>query len=451
MCSDVVIKIENLGKCYHFYDSPLYRLAEFFLPNKKFGNEYWAVRDVSFEVIKGETFGIIGRNGAGKSTLLQLISKTLSPTNGNIVVKGRVAALLELGAGFNPEFTGRENVEMTASIYGLSKKQLDQRLDLILEYAEIGDFIDQPVKTYSSGMYVRLAFSVIANLDADILIIDEALSVGDVRFQQKCIRFLNDFKLKGGTLIFVSHDTSMVLALCEKVLYLNKIDGLHTTLTGSAHDMCKMYLKDIYSDQQAVDAVELNNNKIIDENDALLAYINKGFVSKKINSLPKDSEVTVSVFNNNFESFGDGGGIIEKVLLCNNENKVIYNLKSSEKVLLHVYVKANRALDNPAITMVLKDRTGQFIYSDGTVDAFGGEDTLMFDNQLVKVAFSFNFPVLTEGVYSMDINFTDGNHYDHVTLQWAYDVLEFRVSRGRNVVGISGFPNLELTWESWTI
>ncbi len=209
---------------------------------RSYCREFWALRDVEFTVERGETVGIIGRNGSGKSTLLQLICGTLAPTAGEVKVKGRVAALLELGAGFNPEFSGRENVYMCASILGLERAEIDRRFPDIAAFAEIGEFIERPVKTYSSGMYVRLAFAVIAHVDADILVIDEALAVGDAFFTQKCMRFLRDFQ-KRGSLLFVSHDTSAVINLCRRALWLE--EG-RMRMAGSAKDVCEAYLATLF-------------------------------------------------------------------------------------------------------------------------------------------------------------------------------------------------------------
>lgn len=221
MNSDIAIKVENLGKCYQIYDNSLDRLKQLFSRrNKKYYREFWALQDVSFEVKKGEAFGIIGKNGAGKSTLLQLICKTLNPTKGSIETKGKIAALLELGSGFNPEFTGRENIYINGAILGFSHQEIDDRFEEIIAFADIGDFIDQPVKNYSSGMYVRLAFAVQVCVEPDILIIDEALSVGDIFFQQKCFARLRKLQSQGITVIFVSHDMSIIRDLCARVLYL---------------------------------------------------------------------------------------------------------------------------------------------------------------------------------------------------------------------------------------
>lgn len=228
---DILISVQNVGKCYLIYDHPRDRLKQYIFPRlqkllgrpqKKYFREFWALRDISFDVKRGETIGIIGRNGAGKSTLLQMICGTMQPTSGSTATHGRIAALLELGAGFNPEFTGRENVFMNAAILGLSREETEARLEDILAFAEIGDFIDQPVKTYSSGMYVRLAFSVAVNVDPQILIVDEALSVGDLSFQNKCIMKIRELRAKGTTLLFVAHDLSIVQTMCDRVIWLQR-------------------------------------------------------------------------------------------------------------------------------------------------------------------------------------------------------------------------------------
>lgn len=221
MREDFALQVSGLGKCYHMYSKPQDRLKQMFFGHfKKFYKEFWALKDISFQVKQGESFGVIGHNGAGKSTLLQLICKTLTPTTGDLIINGKVAALLELGAGFNPEFTGRENVYMNGAILGFSRKEIDKRFDEIEAFADIGDFIDQPVKTYSSGMYVRLAFAVQVCVEPDILVVDEALSVGDIFFQQKCYTKIKQMIAKGTTCFFVSHDTAAILNLCDRVLLL---------------------------------------------------------------------------------------------------------------------------------------------------------------------------------------------------------------------------------------
>jgi lipopolysaccharide transport system ATP-binding protein len=231
MFSEIAIKVERLSKSYQIYDQPRDRLKQFVMPRlqrvagllpKQYYREFCALKDVSFEVKKGETVGIIGRNGSGKSTLLQMICNTVSPSSGYITTHGRIAALLELGAGFNAEFTGRENVYMNASVLGLTKDEINDRFHEIAAFADIGEFIEQPVKTYSSGMHARLAFSIAINVDPEILIVDEALSVGDARFVAKCMRRIKDIQKHGASILFVSHDVGSVRTLCERAIWLDK-------------------------------------------------------------------------------------------------------------------------------------------------------------------------------------------------------------------------------------
>ena len=264
MSSDeIVINVTNLSKRYEIYATPRDRLKQLVLPAlqnvfSRFGNrlrakidnqpsqyfrEFWALHDISFQVRKGETVGIVGLNGSGKSTLLQLICSTLTPTSGNVEVKGRVAALLELGSGFNPDFTGRENVFLNGQILGLSREEIQGRFQFIEEFADIGDFIDQPVKTYSSGMGVRLAFAVAINVEPEVLVVDEALAVGDMAFQRKCLRWMEDFAAKRGVLLFVSHSPEQVRRLCTKAIYLRH--GVVVGI-GNAKEICDQYEKDQY-------------------------------------------------------------------------------------------------------------------------------------------------------------------------------------------------------------
>src|SRR5690348_13907298 len=250
---DFSIQVKSLSKRYEIYSQPTDRLKQMVLPrmqrairrpSRAYFNEFWALRDVTFGVRRGETVGIVGRNGSGKSTLLQMICGTLTPTLGEVAVKGRIAALLELGAGFNPEFTGHENVRLSGLLYGLSEDELRERYDTILDFAEIGDFIDQPVKTYSSGMYVRLAFAVAINVSPDILVVDEALSVGDEAFQRKCFARIDAIRKAGATVLFVSHAASTVSELCNRALLLDRGELL---TQGSPKYVVSRYQKLLYS------------------------------------------------------------------------------------------------------------------------------------------------------------------------------------------------------------
>jgi ABC-type polysaccharide/polyol phosphate transport system ATPase subunit len=223
MSSDVAISAKNLGKAYHIFHKPEDRLKQMmWRGRRKFYDEFWAVQHISFEVRKGETLGILGRNGSGKSTLLQLICGILEPTEGMVEAQGRIAALLELGAGFNPEFTGRENIFLHAAILGVDKEVMSSRLAKVIEFAGLGAFIDQPMKTYSNGMYARLAFAAAIHVDPAILIVDEALAVGDAGFQLKCMLRMRELKEQGVTILFVSHDTGSVVRLCHRAIVLEK-------------------------------------------------------------------------------------------------------------------------------------------------------------------------------------------------------------------------------------
>lgn len=253
MSSEIAIKVENLSKCYQIYDQPQDRLRQSIYPRlqrlarcppKQYFREFWALNNVSFEVRKGETVGIIGRNGCGKSTLLQMICGTLSPTSGGIHTNGSISALLELGSGFNPEFSGRENVYLNAALLGLGRDEIDARFDDVVAFADIGDFLEQPVKTYSSGMAVRLAFAVQAVVDPDIFVVDEALAVGDEKFQRKCFARLEDLKSKGSSILFVSHSPESIIELCDRALLL---DHGTRVLCSAPPQTVRAYQKMIYA------------------------------------------------------------------------------------------------------------------------------------------------------------------------------------------------------------
>jgi len=246
---DVVIRIENAGKCYHMYGKPSDRLKQaFFLWKRTYFKEFWAVRGVSIEIRRGEAVGIVGRNGSGKSTLLQMIAGIVAPTEGRVHVAGRIAALLELGSGFNPEFTGRENVYLNAAILGLSQAEIDDRFDSIASFADIGPFIDQPIKTYSSGMLVKLAFSVQAQVEPDVLIVDEALAVGDSLFQKRCYERIESLRAAGTTLLFVSHDQESIRTLTDRALLL---DHGKVRMLGSSAEVILDYRRLLYEDEKA--------------------------------------------------------------------------------------------------------------------------------------------------------------------------------------------------------
>lgn len=259
---DLLIEVSTLSKCFHIYDKPMYRLKQFIVPRMQrvlgikqntYMREFWALHNVSFVVRKGETIGIIGRNGSGKSTLLQMICGTLTPTSGYVRVNGRIAALLELGAGFNPEFSGRDNVYLAGSIAGLSHQEVRDRFSEIEAFAEIGEFIDQPVKTYSSGMFVRLAFAAAIHTSPDVLVVDEALAVGDTAFQTKCLTRIREMQRRGTTILLVTHSTNTLIEYCDRAVYLKR--G-HLVGDGACRDVVKQYADDLVEEEGGIAIAE---------------------------------------------------------------------------------------------------------------------------------------------------------------------------------------------------
>jgi lipopolysaccharide transport system ATP-binding protein len=304
--SELAISLNNISKCYKRYHHPVDRLKELFLPGTSKAENFWALHNINLEVTKGETLGIIGKNGSGKSTLLQIIAKTLTPTTGDVWVNGRVSALLELGSGFNPEFTGRQNVFFNGRILGLSREEIEDKFDDIAAFAEIGDFIDQPVKTYSSGMVVRLAFAVVANTEPQILIVDEALSVGDAKFQARSMKRIRQLKDQGVTILFVSHDAASVKMLCQRAILVNQGRIIET---GSPNKVVNHYIALLSSDKteqedELVSSVASDRDLISNDPDKKLhrhgnqlAVINSVKVTNQDNQEIKDKLETKSIFN----------------------------------------------------------------------------------------------------------------------------------------------------------
>jgi ABC-type polysaccharide/polyol phosphate transport system ATPase subunit len=259
MSDGVAIKVENVTKVYKLYNTPMDRLKESLHPlRRKYHHDFYALHDVSFDINKGETVGIIGKNGSGKSTLLKLITGVLTPTLGTVSVNGKISALLELGSGFNPELTGVENVYFNGTLMGYSKEEMDDRLDVILGFADIGEFVHQPVKTYSSGMFVRLAFAVAVNVEPDILVVDEALAVGDIRFQKKCKERMNDYKDSGSTIILVSHAMADIRSMCNKGIFLQQGSLMYW---GDVSETINKYAEN-ESEDEKIELSKLNINRI---------------------------------------------------------------------------------------------------------------------------------------------------------------------------------------------
>lgn len=432
MSSEIAIRVENLSKCYQIYDRPQDRLLQMLARGRKqFFREFWALHDVSFEIRKGDTVGIIGRNGSGKSTLLQIICGTLNPSAGNVTVNGRVAALLELGSGFNPEFSGRENVYMNCALHGMSKEQTDQRFSDIEAFSDIGNFIDQPVKTYSSGMMVRLAFSVIAHVDADVLIIDEALAVGDTFFTQKCMRFLRKF-MKNGTVLFVSHDMASVKNLCNHAIWLEK--G-HVEHTGSPKDVADLYLEAFYEAQQGkstttrMKPAALQHKK--EEQDQRLQYINAS-------NLRNDMEVFR--FDPEAASFGKGGAQIMEVEFLDHNGARLNWVVGGEIVTLMVTALAHESLQSPIIGFFVKDRLGQALFGDNTFLSYCHAPVGCDADAFLEAQFTFEMPILPAGDYSVNVALADGTQETHIQHHWIHDAVHFKSVSSSVTTGLIGIP-----------
>lgn len=432
---DLIIDARGVGKCYHVYDRPSHRLLQgLFGASKRYYREFWALRGVDLQVRRGETLGIIGRNGSGKSTLLQLIAGTLAPTEGSIHVRGRIAALLELGSGFNPDFTGRENVHLNASILGLSADEIHARMETILAFADIGDFIDQPIRNYSSGMVMRLAFSVMAHVDADVLIIDEALAVGDAFFTQKCMRFLREFKARG-TLLFVSHDDSAVSALCDRALW---IDGGRPRAAGSSREVVQAYLQSLISARQDGEIQAVKADADADAE----TMPERRYDARRdwINASPFRNEIEVIDFNPSLEGFGEKRGHITGVRLRDIQGRELSWAVGGESVALEVAVQADRAMRQPIIGFYLKDGLGQLLFGDNTYLSTLANPVYLEAGDCLQVVFEFEMPRLKAGDYFFTIGFADGGKDDHSIQHWIHEALTLRSRCESWSIGIMGLP-----------
>lgn len=442
MCSDIAVKVENLSKCFHVYDRPRDRLLQLFARRgKQYYREFWALKDVSFEIRKGETVGIIGRNGSGKSTLLQIICGTLSPTGGRVEFQGRVAALLELGSGFNPEFTGRENVYMNAAVLGLRKEEIDARFQAIVAFSEIGDFIEQPVKTYSSGMMVRLAFAVIAHVDADILVIDEALSVGDAFFTQKCMRFLRRF-MERGTVLFVSHDTGAVINFCERVVWLNK--GVMRA-QGEPKSVTQLYLAELYESQQGASTVSINQSPNADL--SLPKQAPRDMRLDFINTTAYRNDIELFHFLPDAANFGRGGGTIDSVLLLDAAGSPLSWVVGGEEVKLRITCRAHAPLYSPIVGFFLSDRLGQSLFGENTFNFSSQAPLSIAAGQIFVAEFEFRMPILPVGDYAITVALAEGTQREHVQHHWIHDALLLKSHSSSVSTGLVGVPmnNIRMT------
>ncbi|MDD2031071.1 ABC transporter ATP-binding protein [Pseudomonas sp. 39167] len=347
MSSEIAIKVQNLSKCYEIYDKPRDRLLQMLSRGKRrYCREFWALQDVSFEIRKGETVGIVGKNGSGKSTLLQILCGTLNPTGGTVETYGRIAALLELGSGFNPEFTGRENVYLNATILGLSKEEIDQRYDAIIEFADIGEFINQPVKTYSSGMLVRLAFAVQAQVEPDILIVDEALAVGDAKFQARCFDRLKKLKESGTSILLVTHSSEQIVTHCDRAFLLNEGVQLEQ---GEPRKVVNRYLDLLFGKTQSSISVEAEQ---IDE--AMETYHTPEGGMDVFETHPN--------YNPNEYRWGDRSATIIDFHLNAAGMDYPVAIDTGSKIKLKVFVRFDTELVCPILGMTIKTKEGITVY-----------------------------------------------------------------------------------------
>ena len=437
MCSEPVIEISGLGKAYNIYKKPQDRLKQMLWRRwRRFYAEYWAIHDISLSVERGETIGIIGRNGSGKSTLLQLIAGTVTPTQGSVKVQGRVAALLELGAGFNPEFTGRENVYLAASILGLGQAEIEARLAPIIEFAAIGDFLDQPVKLYSSGMFARLAFAVAAHVDADILIVDETLSVGDAAFNQKCMRFIRAFKTRG-TLLFVSHDMGAVAALCDRVVW---IDRGALRAQGTAKEICFEYLAAMEQERDDSSSFRVAGRRTAPEPARIVQDPRRAMLESSVHR----NEIDLFDFDEQARSFGQNGARILDVGLEDTQGQRLAALVGGEDAVLRISCQAVTDVARPIVGFQIKDRLGQFLFGDNTYLTYRLAPTPMDAGTVFSARFHFQMPFLPTGDYSVVAAIAEGTQAENVPHHWIDDALFFRVQSSHVTRGLVGIPMLDI-------
>jgi lipopolysaccharide transport system ATP-binding protein len=435
-----VIEVRGLGKCFRMYEKPIHRLLHRFGKHKA-SNEFWALKDIGFEVERGETLGVIGRNGSGKSTLLQIIAGTLAASEGEIKVRGRVAALLELGSGFNPEFSGRENVLMNAAILGLTSAEIDRRYDSIVAFADIGDFIDQPVRSYSSGMVVRLAFAVIAHVDADILIIDEALSVGDTFFSQKCMRFLRDFQSRG-TLLFVSHDATAVVNLCRRAIWL---ESGRIRMTGPAQNVVETYMAQQHAADRAL--VDGGDVQVVRKEAAQRPRAeDNDFRANMIASAGLGNPIRVYEFDpdNTGVEFGAKQATVHAVGILDADGNPIDLVSGGEIVVLRVSVLLHASLENLIVGFYIKDRLGQRLFGDNTYLACLEGGVHGAAGERIHADFRFRMPILPQGAYTVDAAVASGTQEEHTQQHWIHDAIEFRALSSTMQFGLVGIPMLDI-------
>ena len=420
---ETTIQVDHVSKVYRLYEKPRDRIKEAFsLSRKVYYKEHYALQDVSFSVCRGETVGIIGVNGAGKSTILKIITGVLNPTEGNVTVNGRISALLELGAGFNMEYTGIENIYLNGTMIGFSREEIDKKLDDILAFADIGDFVYQPVKTYSSGMFVRLAFAVAINIDPEILIVDEALSVGDAFFQVKCYHKFEEFKRQGRTILFVSHDLGSIQKYCDRVVLLDKGRKL---AEGAPKDMIDLYKKVM------VGLETPNANAGAEAPKALEPEAAPGEPSTNI----PDGQLWRSYMEENpkCSAYGNGAATILDYCVMDQKGRITNVLGANEAYTVRMKVQFHQRLSEPVFALTLRDKQGTDICGTNTMyEDFNTGEVKDRDIRVISFTQQMN---LKGGEYLLCLGctgFTDGQFEVYHRL---YDTCLIRVTSGKMVVG----------------
>lgn len=395
-----VIKVNNVYKSFKvYYDKGSTLKEKVLFKNRNRHEVHEVLKGISITINKGEVVGLLGENGCGKSTLLKLMTKIIYPNNGDIKINGKVSSLLELGAGFHPDMTGRENIYNNASIFGLSKKEIDDRLEEIIDFSELGEFIDNPVRTYSSGMYMRLAFSVAINVNADILLIDEILAVGDAAFQAKCFNKMQEIKNEGKTIVIVSHDTGSIERLCNRAIWIDQ--GMKKA-DGAPHDIIALYLDKIMNKQ-----INKSNPKKVEESEEIKTEV-KESENDNAKDEPKENKIDLNRTGNKYIEIKS-----IKMFLSKNDNEQ-YNFKTEDKVNIEIkYVRNDKSISEAAVGIGIFRMDGLNCYGTNTyID--NREKLKMNDEGIVEVV--LDKMQLLEGNYSLDIAFHDeyGTPYDYI-------------------------------------
>lgn len=428
MAEDIAISVNDVSKMYKLYDNPMDRLKESLgLSRKKKYKEHYALNHVSFQVKKGETVGIIGTNGSGKSTILKIITGVLSPTAGEVAVNGRISALLELGAGFNMEYSGLENVYLNGSMIGFSREEIDAKLQSILDFADIGEFIHQPVKTYSSGMFVRLAFAVAINIDPEILIVDEALSVGDVFFQAKCYRKFEEFKEMGKTILFVSHDLSSIGKYCDRVVLLNKGEKL---AEGSAKEMVNLYRRVLVNQYEDADQTENKEGSTAENGQSgNNASGENGHDGQGSHKLMKDS----LNLNPQVLEYGSKLGEIVDFAIRDDTGMITNVIEKGKEFSVQMKVNFQADVSDPIFAFTLKDLKGTEITGTNTMY----EHTPLKPQKagdVREITFKQVMP-LEAGEYMLCLGCTGYKDGDFTVFHRLYDVCNLTVITDKKAVG----------------